>query len=104
MSEPRLTEQAEADLDELWAYIAANNPDAADRMVDAVPASGGMHARFPGMGLSREDLRPGLRCFVVSPYVIFYRPAEDTIEVLRILHGARDIRRLIEPGNRILIA
>ncbi len=71
MSEPRLTEQAEADLDELWAYIAANNPDAADRMVDALLESSRMHARFPGRGQSREDLRPGLRCFVVSPYVGF---------------------------------
>lgn len=96
MIEPRLTEQAEADLDELWAYIAARNPDAADRMVDAVLEGSRTHARFPGMGLGREDLRPSLRCFVVSPYVVFYRPVEDTIEVLRILHGARDINRLIE--------
>lgn len=99
MIEPRLTEQAEADLDELWASIAANHPDAADRMVDAILEGSRMHARFPGMGLSREDLRPGLRCFVVSPYVVFYRPVEDTIEVLRVLHGARDISRLIEPQN-----
>jgi toxin ParE1/3/4 len=72
--EPRLTEQAEADLDDLWAYIAADNPDAADRMVDAVLESSRMHVRFPGMGQNRDELRPGLRCFVVSPYVVFYRP------------------------------
>lgn len=99
MSEPRLTEQAEGDLDELWAYIAENNPDAADRMVDAVLEGSRMHVRFPNMGQSRDDLRPGLRCFVVSPYVVFYRPVEDTIEVLRILHGARDTDRLLEPGD-----
>ena len=87
MIEPRLTEQAEADLDDLWAYIAANNPDAADRMVDAVLEASRVHVRFPGMGQNRDDLRPGLRCFVVSPYVVFYRPVEETIEVLRILHG-----------------
>jgi toxin ParE1/3/4 len=99
MSEPRLTEQAEADLDDLWAYIAADNLAAADRMVDAVLEGSRRHVRFPGMGQSRDDLRPGLRCFVVSPYVVFYRSVEDTIEVLRILHGARDISRLIEPAN-----
>ena len=99
MNAPRLTEQAEADLDELWVYIAANSPDAADRMVDAVLESSRMHVRFPNMGQSRAELRPGLRCFVVSPYVVFYRPIEDTIEVLRILHGARDINSLIEPEN-----
>jgi plasmid stabilization system protein ParE len=47
MTEPRLTEQAEADLEELWAYIAANNPDAADRMVDAVLEGSRMYVRFP---------------------------------------------------------
>jgi toxin ParE1/3/4 len=99
MSEPRLTEQAEADLDQLWAHIAADNADAADRMVDAVLESSRMHVRFPGMGQSRDDLLPGLRCFVVSPYVVFYRPVDETIQVLRILHGARDIRRLIDPKN-----
>ncbi len=66
MTEPRLTEQAEADLDELWAYIAVGNPDAADRMVDAVLEGSRKHVRFPSMGQNREDLRPGLRSFVAS--------------------------------------
>ena len=91
MNEPRLTEQAEADLDELWEYIAADDPDAADRMADAVLESSRLQVRFPGMGQNRDDLRLGVRCFVESPYVVYYRPIEDTIEVLRILQGARDI-------------
>ncbi|GAC1334974.1 MAG: type II toxin-antitoxin system RelE/ParE family toxin [Isosphaeraceae bacterium] len=99
MTKLRLTEQAEADLDEMWAYIAAENPLAADRMVDAVLEGSRMHARFPSMGQNRDDLRPGLRCFVVLPFVIFYRPMEDAIEVLRILHGARDIGTIIKPEN-----
>lgn len=99
MNEPRLTEQAEADLDALWASIAANSPGAADRMVDAILEGSRMHVRFPNIGQIRDDLRPGLRCFVVSQYVVFYRPMGDTIEVLRILHGARDISRLIEPEH-----
>jgi toxin ParE1/3/4 len=81
----------------LWAYIAASNPDAADRMVDAVLAASRMHARFPNIGQSRDDLQSGLRCFVVSPYVVYYRPVKSTIEVIRVLHGARDISNLIEP-------
>jgi toxin ParE1/3/4 len=99
MTEPRLSEQAEADLDDLWAYIAANNPDAADRMVDAVLDGSRTHARFPNMGQNRDELRTGLRSFIVSPFVVFYRAVDDTIEVLRVLHGARDIARIIEPEN-----
>lgn len=96
MIQPRITEQAEADLDDLWAYIAASSPDAADRMVDAVLEGSRMHVRFPNMGLKRDDLRPGIRYFVVSPYVIFYSPVEETIEVIRVLHGSRDIIGLFE--------
>ena len=96
MTEPRLTEQAEADLDDVWSYIAANNLDAADRIVDAILEGSRMHVRFPNMGQIRDELRPGLRCFVVSPYVVFYRPIEDTIEVLRIVHGAHDITNIFE--------
>lgn len=83
----------------MWGYIAANHPEAADRMVDAILASSRMHARFPSMGQNRDELRRGLRCFVVSPYVVFYRSIEDTIEVLRVLHGARDLSRGIDPDN-----
>ena len=68
-------------------------------MVDAILEGSRLHVRFPGMGQNREELRPGLRCFVVSPYVVFYRPVEDTIEVLRILHGSRDVSSLVEPEN-----
>jgi toxin ParE1/3/4 len=99
MTEPRLTELAEADLDDLWSYIATGNPAAADRMADAVLEASRMHVRFPNMGQNRDDLRPGIRRFVVSPFVVFYRPVEDTIEVLRILHGARDIGSIIEPED-----
>ncbi len=65
-------------------------------MVDAILDASRMHVRFPGMGQRRDELRPGLRCFVVSPFVVFYRPIEDTIDVLRVLHGARDIGSIIQ--------
>lgn len=55
--------------------------------------------RFPSIGQNRDDLRPGLRCFVVSPFIVLYRPVEGTIEVLGILHGARDIGSIIEPES-----
>ena len=47
--------------------------------------------RFPCLDQNRDEIGPGLRSFVVSPYVVFYRQVEDTIEVLRVLHGARDL-------------
>jgi toxin ParE1/3/4 len=54
-----------------------------------------MLSRHPLLGRSRTDLHPGLRSFPFGRYVIFYRPLDDGIEVVRVLHGARDIRRAL---------
>jgi toxin ParE1/3/4 len=43
------------------------------------------------MGRSREELAAGLRSIVLKPYVVFYRPLDDGIELIRILHGKRDV-------------
>ena len=96
MSEPRITERAQSDLDEAWAYLAERNEAAADRLIDGVLQKARLHAELPLMGRPRNDLRPGLRSFVVHPYTIFYRPAGDTIEVVRVLHGRRDIETLMK--------
>jgi len=48
------------------------------------------------MGRSRFDLSPELRGFPVGSHLIFYRPAVDGIEVIRVLHGARDIPKLFD--------
>ncbi|MGH7989069.1 MAG: type II toxin-antitoxin system RelE/ParE family toxin [Limisphaerales bacterium] len=51
---------------------------------------------MPLLGREREELLPRLRSFPVSRYVIFYRPMENGIEVVRVLHGARDFPPLFE--------
>jgi toxin ParE1/3/4 len=47
------------------------------------------------MGRERPDLRAGLRSFTVGSYLIIYRPLADGIEVVRVLHGARDLAKLV---------
>ena len=47
-------------------------------------------ARFPEIGRKRGDLTADLRSWAVGSYVVFYRPTEDGILTIRILHGARD--------------
>ena len=47
--------------------------------------------QFPMMGVSREELLPSLRSLVVGNYVVFYLPIEYGIDVVRVLHGMRDI-------------
>jgi toxin ParE1/3/4 len=51
-------------------------------------------ASAPGIGRPREDLRAGLRSLAVGRYTLFYRQVPGGIEVVRVLHGMRNIEVL----------
>lgn len=53
-------------------------------------------AEYPEMGRARYELLVNLRSFTVKNYVSFYQPIRDGIEMLRVLHGARDIHRVFD--------
>jgi toxin ParE1/3/4 len=82
---------AEADADEIWFWIAAERPRAADALLHSFDEASAMLAEFPKAGLARDDLAPGLRSFVVYPYILFYRPISGGIEVVRVPDGRRNI-------------
>ena len=63
--------QAETDLDEIWWYIAQDNPDNADRFLDKVEERCQALAQFPLLGIGREELMPELRSLSVGNYLIF---------------------------------
>ena len=96
MGNVRRSPLAEQDLREIWRYIAADNPDAADRLLHKIDSKLEQYAAQPAMGAPRDSLAPGLRSFPVGRYLVFYRPIPDGIEVARILHGARDLPRLFK--------
>lgn len=83
--------QAESDLEEIWWYIAQDNPDHADRFLDEIEERCLVLAQFPRLGANREELMPALRSLAVGNYLIFYLPIADGIEVVRVLSGMRDI-------------
>jgi len=87
--------EAYADLIEIWEYIAADNLDAADRVLAEIYDSVASLARSPRAGHSRPDLtsRP-LRFQIVRDYVIAYGPDEKPLAVVAILHGRRNPRVL----------
>ena len=90
----RISPRANADVEAIWDYIAEDNPRAADHVEDDIHSAMGMLAEFPGLGHTRPDVRrPGFRFWRVHSYLIVYRVDEDTLLVVRVIHGSRKIRR-----------
>lgn len=83
--------QAELDAIEIWVHVARRDPVAADRLVDRFTAVIDRLAGQPMMGGAADHLLPGLRSFPSGEYLIFYRPEDAGMSVVRILHGARHI-------------
>jgi len=86
-----LRPRALADLAEIWAYVADDSPDRADAFVDLVDSRSQALSRRPGSGRRRPELHPDIRGLAVGRYVVFYLPLSRGIEVIRVLHGSRDI-------------
>jgi toxin ParE1/3/4 len=100
MKEPELTDEAKADLKDIWYDIARRCDEAtAERMTITILTKCRSHAQYPETGRSREEWAPGVRSFPVRPYVVIYRPVQDTIQVLRILHGRRNLDRIMKTGE-----
>ena len=98
MPQALLLPSATSDLAELWDYIAYDNPANADRFVDRIRSTCSTTlAENPRIGRSREELSPELRSFPFQDYLIFYRPIDDGVEIVRVLHGSRDIESLLDP-------
>jgi toxin ParE1/3/4 len=83
---------AVADLSDTWNYYARV---AGRSVADAI--SGKIHeacrilVEHPLAGRARDEVRPGLRCLVVPPHVVFYRVIEGGAEIVRVIDGRRDI-------------
>jgi toxin ParE1/3/4 len=86
--------EADADIDDAAHYIAQGGIDAAVRFVDRLDAKLKLLAWMPNLGQARPELASGVRSLPFGKYLIIYRLVIDGIEVVRVLHGARDLRRI----------
>ena len=83
--------RAAEDIAAVWDFIADDNPDAADHWVDQLDTQLRLLATQPLMGRARDELAPGIRSFPFGRYLVFYLPISDGIDVVRVLHGTRDV-------------
>ena len=94
--------QADADLDELGEFIALDSPQAALRFYEAAQTAYDTLVRFPKIGARCEFRSPqaaDLRMWPIPGFenrIIFYRSNKNSIEIVRILHGARDLQSIFE--------
>ena len=98
MARHHLAPEVETELDEIWFRIASESEslEIADRFIDTITSRFWTLARNPYIGRRRdEDLRPGLRSFLVGDYVILYRIHGKSVHILHVLHGARDLPNLV---------
>jgi toxin ParE1/3/4 len=86
-----LQPRAKADLSEIWEFIADDSDDQADAFIDLLDQKFQLLAAQSGLGRRREELADGLRSFPVGRYVIFYLAIPGGVQIVRVLHGARDI-------------
>lgn len=94
------TRSAERDLEEIGDWIAENNPDRAVSFVvelrEACRAIGSRPRAYP---LVEKERDPTLRRKIQGNYLIFYDIGSDAVEILHVLHGARDYAQIVFPGE-----
>lgn len=83
-----------------WSYFASDGTDAADLFLDMIEmvlaqVSDEPISDAPTSGRRREELAPSIRSFPAGSYVIFYRPIEDGLVVIRIIPEARDPAKVL---------
>ena len=99
-----ITAAAEADVAEIWEYIAQDNPDAATAFVLRLEEQVGTLEHFPERcPLVRENelLGTGYRHLVYGNYRTIFKIIESRVIIMRVLHGARllDMGLLEEPDK-----
>jgi antitoxin ParD1/3/4 len=100
MSAYVLTPLAKADIFEIWSFIANHSEGAADRVEQAIYDACAFVAEAPMRGHSRADLtsRP-LRFWTITRYPnysVVYKAETSPIQVVAIIHGKRNIRRVLK--------
>ena len=82
------------DLDQIWVEIAQNDIDVADRFIDRLTEKITGLSTFPQRGAPRPELGKGMPFLVEGHYLIVYRIVKDVVEIVKVVHGARDFDAL----------
>jgi toxin ParE1/3/4 len=83
------------DVDEIWQWIGAEDVVAAERWSRRIVTATDRLTEFSNSGTPRPELGPGVRSVVVGRYLVLYRIGPDSVDIVRVVHGARDLSSLL---------
>jgi len=84
--------EAGLDLLVIWNYVAREaSPDVADEQLQSLDRGCEALAQWPHSGRARDELFRGVRSIAAEAYLVFYRVGDSAIEIIRVLHGRRDV-------------
>jgi toxin ParE1/3/4 len=95
MGRIRRTPLAQQDLEDIWYFVAQDDPAAADRLLDILERKLELLADNPLMGPARPDIALELRYHPVGNHLLLYRVVEGGIEIVRVVHGGRNLLDLL---------
>ncbi len=94
MSKLVIAPSARQDLSDIFDFISRDKPIAAANWVETLEEKCELIATTPEFGEKRPEFGSEIRSSVFGRYVIFYRPINGGIEVVRVISGYRDVRIL----------
>jgi toxin ParE1/3/4 len=100
MSRYRLGLGVREDLKAIAEYIAQDNRRAAGRLQQLFLNRFRLLADNPLMGEARPDLAAAIRMTAVGNYVILFRPAPGGVEIVQVVHAARDLNAVFRTSQK----
>lgn len=91
-----LSRTALADFDAIYDYIARDNPSAAARVLRSLDHSIQLLVEQPRLGKAFHHHRLKLRILTHDDYLVFYRERPGVIEIVRVIHGSRNIPDILD--------
>jgi toxin ParE1/3/4 len=89
-----VTKMAERELDQIFLYWAQRaGVDIADKLIDSIEGRFALLGDYPFVGRKCDELAPGVFRFLAGDYLIYYRKKRSMIQIIHVIHAARDQAR-----------
>ncbi|WP_375473384.1 type II toxin-antitoxin system RelE/ParE family toxin [uncultured Nostoc sp.] len=89
-----IAKEASQDLDEILDYFLVRNINAGERFIQGFNKKCQNITQFPNIGRSYANFDPSLRGIPLDGYIIFYRVFEDSVVIVRVISGYRDLKSI----------